>query len=221
MVAAVWDDDVWLPPNITWEYFDHDDRCSWIYSKICPSHWYCSRESWYHTGFLQYLELNFSWIIHQVRPVLPPWHPNSHGLSSHTSENHWPDQEECIKCCWFEQRKTFTTHLTIIFFKFRCESWSNDKYLSPWGSALGLKLWSQSQAGEIFEFQVFVQIGPIPIFIVENCLQKFWNMNKHCIRNDSAILDAQRDGTTDSVAIAKKTGLQVATFMKLKRSSRW
>ena len=39
-------------------------------------------------------------------------------------------------------------------------------------------------------------------------------MNKHCIRNDSAILDAQRDGTTDSVAIAKKTGLQVATFMK-------
>ena len=28
MVAVIWDDDVWLPPNITWEYFDHDDRCS-------------------------------------------------------------------------------------------------------------------------------------------------------------------------------------------------
>ena len=30
-----------------------------------------------------------------------------------------------------------------------------------------------------------------------------------CDRNDSVILDAQRDGVTDSVAIAKKTGLQV------------
>ena len=28
MVAVIWDDDVWLPPNITWEYFDNDDRCS-------------------------------------------------------------------------------------------------------------------------------------------------------------------------------------------------
>ena len=27
MVAVMWDDEVWLPPNITWEYFDHDDRC--------------------------------------------------------------------------------------------------------------------------------------------------------------------------------------------------
>ena len=27
MVAVRWDDEVWLPPNITWEYFDHDDRC--------------------------------------------------------------------------------------------------------------------------------------------------------------------------------------------------
>ena len=26
MVAVMWDDEVWLPPNITWEYFDHDDR---------------------------------------------------------------------------------------------------------------------------------------------------------------------------------------------------
>ena len=30
MVAAIWDDDVWLPANITWEYFDHDDRCSLV-----------------------------------------------------------------------------------------------------------------------------------------------------------------------------------------------
>ena len=74
---------------------------------------------------------------------------------------------------------------------------------------MGLKLWSQSQAGD--EFGVLV---PILLFKIVPYLQKFWNMNKHCIRNDSAILDAQRDGTTDSVAIAKKTGLQVATFMK-------
>ena len=35
------------------------------------------------------------------------------------------------------------------------------------------------------------------------------NNSMTCTRNDSAILDAQRDGITDSVAIAKKTGLEV------------
>ena len=35
MVAVMWDDEVWLPPNITWEYFDHDDRCLTALHHIC------------------------------------------------------------------------------------------------------------------------------------------------------------------------------------------
>ena len=63
------------------------------------------------------------------------------------------------------------------------------KIFKPLGISLGLKA-QQPKSSRLVDI-----------------IQFFLYMTR--VRNDSAILDAQRDGTTDSVAIAKKTGLEV------------
>jgi len=111
MVAVMWDDEVWLPPNITWEYFDHDDRFA----------------QFSHLG----LPIPMAFLLIIVRV--------------------------------FIQRQIF----------------------KPLGISLGLKALEPKSS-----------------------------------RNDSVILGAQRDGITDSVAIAKKTGLQLRTVERWIRRNR-
>ena len=55
------------------------------------------------------------------------------------------------------------------------------------------------------------KLYPPPFDNTTKKISTSWIETIMCRRNDSVILGAQRDGITDSVAIAKKTGLQVQT----------
>ena len=55
------------------------------------------------------------------------------------------------------------------------------------------------------------KLYPPPVDNNTEIISTSWIETIMCHRNDSVILGAQRDGITDSVAIAKKTGLQVQT----------
>ena len=73
------------------------------------------------------------------------------------------------------------------------------KIFKPLGISLGLKA-QQPKSSRFAEIPFFNHVKQKWIFSYIIFI---------CDRNDSVILDAQRDGVTDSVAIAKKTGLQV------------